>query len=335
MYLRRFGIPKSGGNQLIATDVDQDSSFPASVNKVAVETGFYWGTDLDGVPHHDMEKLLTAVEAAATPAFHYLLDQGRDLTDDALPQLPIRPEFRLAMSWWIAAQLLRTPRQRDRLLALHEEPAEVPTEVKAETHLTYILQLLAPIAGVIFRRPWGFGVTSLCLVTSDTPVLILNGQDERDQLTAAAFWDIYLPLDPHRMLLLPGHLHRDNWRLAADHRFTLPGGVALPLNDMQASTATRHIFSHPNHDAWKERLNPHPRLGNPSEARTDLGVIIQYDALQSGFGVERRWLDEHPKPEDHTGEADELTSDADALKLVEQLSARLEKSQATYRAFDQ
>jgi len=29
-------------------------------------------------------------------------------------------------------------------------------------------------------------------------VLILNGQDETDQLRAAAFWDIYLPLDAHR-----------------------------------------------------------------------------------------------------------------------------------------
>lgn len=333
MYLRRFGIPKSGGHQLTVTTVDQSTSFPASVNKVAVEEGFYWGTTPDGIPHHDMEDLLTKIEAAATPAFRNLLDRGQRRTDDALPTLPIRADVRLAIAWWIAAQLLRTTRQRERLLELYEEPVAVPAQFKADAHLEYIIEMIAPIAGVIMRRPWGFGITSLCLITSDTPVLVLNGQDEHDQLTAVSFWDIYLPLDAHRLLFLPGHTHRGNPRVSVDHRFHLPGGVALPLNDLQVATATRHIFSHPEHDLWKKHLNPHPRVGPRSPAGDEFGgIVLQYDALPHGDGVERRWLDTHPGPEEPSEEPSEPEDDRDPLEAAKGLATRLEKAQDTYRS---
>jgi len=54
---------------LTVTTADRATSFRASVNKVAVVEGFYWGTTPEGIPHHEMEGLLTAIEAAATPAF--------------------------------------------------------------------------------------------------------------------------------------------------------------------------------------------------------------------------------------------------------------------------
>lgn len=183
------------------------------------------------------------------------------------------------------------------------------------------------------RRPWGFGITSLCLVTSDTPVLVLNGQDEQDQLTAVAYWDIYLPLDAHRLLFLPGYTHRGNPRLRVDHRFHLPGGVAIPMNDLKAATATRHIFSHPEHDRWKKHHNPHPRVVPPSPAGDEFGgIILQYDALPSDQGVQRRWLDTHPGPTAPSRDPSEPDDDREPLETVKLLASRLEEAHATYRS---
>ena len=61
MYLKRFGRPTSGGHQLSVSTRDLTTRFKASVRDVAVESGFYWGTDVNGVPHHDMEDFLTVL----------------------------------------------------------------------------------------------------------------------------------------------------------------------------------------------------------------------------------------------------------------------------------
>lgn len=76
---------------------------------------------------------------------------------------------------------------------------------------------------------------------------IVNAQDNDDQLIAANYWEVYLPLDAHRFLWLPGRTHK-NPRLSIDHRVNLPGGLALPLNELVVETAHRHVFWHPSHD---------------------------------------------------------------------------------------
>ncbi|GAA0478843.1 hypothetical protein Ade02nite_40510 [Paractinoplanes deccanensis] len=96
MYLRRFAQHRPGGARLIAMTPDLRSRFPASINDVAVERGFYWGSDIDGVPHHDMEKFFTVLEADAAPALRKVLDTGKLPSEDALPpghhaSLPGRP----------------------------------------------------------------------------------------------------------------------------------------------------------------------------------------------------------------------------------------------------
>lgn len=124
-------------------------------------------------------------------------------------------------------------------------------------------------------------------------MLILNGQDETDQLRAAAFWDIYLPLDAHRMLYMPGYLHREHRHLMQDHLFNLPGGLAIALNEAVFSTAVRHIFFHPSHDQTARLANmesPRMQVGKPA---THPELLINYESLPAGLGIQRRWLDTH------------------------------------------
>jgi hypothetical protein len=80
MYLKRFARPTSNGHQLTVTTRDLDRRFKASVRDVAVEAGFYWGTDPHGVPHHDMEEFLSVIEGAGARAFRSMLDSRRHRT---------------------------------------------------------------------------------------------------------------------------------------------------------------------------------------------------------------------------------------------------------------
>lgn len=206
MYLKRFARASSNGHQIMVSSRDLAKTFKASVRDVAVESGFYWGTDADGVPHHHMEEFLSALEGNATTAFRWVLDRGKGPDDDALPRWPPRVDVRLSLSWWIAAQILRTVRQRNRLMMdAGRAGIELPDEVaKANRHLRYIAELIEPLAATLFSRPWGVGFSDYCLLSGDVPVLVLNGQDHANQQAAVAYWDVYLPLDPHRCLYLPG-----------------------------------------------------------------------------------------------------------------------------------
>lgn len=329
MYLRRFADRRDPGGQLLAAPVaDLGASFRVSPKNVAVQTDFYWGTDPDGVPHHEMEALLSRIETEATPAFIALLDSGRLPTDDAFPeQWPPRLQTRLGVSWWVAAQVLRTDRQRQRLLATMPSPTDPIHEPRVNRHLRYIVRMIAPLAQQIFSRPWGIGFTSLCLITSDTPVVILNGVDDTDQVAAAGFWDIYLPLDPHRMLFLPGFLHRENLPVMRDHKFNLPGGLAIPLNDAVREAAVRHVFFHPSHnpvDRFEDASRfMGSRLDTPSE------FVMKYQPIPPPYGVERRWLDEHVGSDTDTREP---RSEEDVLAAMERMMANLRTARRVYSA---
>jgi hypothetical protein len=57
MYLKRFAVPKSSAFHICCADIyDTTKRFTTDVKNVAVERGFYWGTDQEGIPHHDMEE---------------------------------------------------------------------------------------------------------------------------------------------------------------------------------------------------------------------------------------------------------------------------------------
>lgn len=305
MYLRRFAKHRAGGAQLIAMTPDLRSRFPASINDVAVERGFYWGSDVDGLPHHDMEKFLTSLEANATTAFRRILDGGSLPSHDALPPWPPRPDTRRCVSWWIAAQILRTLRQRTRLELAHHgdaksgspsERLDLPHEFEvANRHIKYIAEMIEYLAAAIYHRPWGVGFSDYCLLTGDVPVLVLNGQDHQDQHRAVQYWDIYMPMDPHRCLYLPGLGSAGDKQIRTDHRFKLHPGHAIGLNSAVIDTAVRHIFMHPEHDPSDKA---EPAVHTNGELPQ---FLMDYEVLPDKYGVERRWLDTHPEPATSTG----------------------------------
>lgn len=335
MYLKRWGIPKAGSHQVMAAPADQlEHAFPTSVRNVGSEKGFYWGETPDGVPHHDMEDFLTNVESEATPAFRSILDTGTRLTDDALPRRwPPRADVRLTLSWWLAAQILRTARQRLRLWSVAGEPLDAPRSFRrANVHLEYIVRNVAPLAQIIYSRSWGIGLTSGCLLTSDVPVQVLNAQDDNDQLLAVTFWDIYVPLDPHRFLLLPGEGLRQRRDLRQDHRINLPGGLSLLLNDVVAETAHRHVFWHRDHDPRKTMsLTEVASIRRDRSRSGGSSVVLDYDTLDPRDGVERRWLESHVWDTATNGKREAAPRDPeDMMHLLERLTGRLDTSRQRY-----
>ena len=196
------------------------------------------------------------------------------------------------------------------------------------------MEHVAPLAYLIYNRPWGIGFTNLCLLTSDVPVQIINAQDDEDQLKAASFWDIYLPLDPHRFLYLPGYTHRSDRELMRDHKINLPGGLAMPLNDLMVEYSYRHIFFSPEHDP-RDRMDR--QLILDSAARRELQrpseTLMSYAPLHPRFGIERRWLHKHTwdEPESRSQNLPR-GDDQDLLKHVEFLSREIDAAKKQYES---
>jgi hypothetical protein len=336
MYLRRWGTPTNKGHQIVAAKIDTlDNSFITSVRNVASEKGFYWGETPDGVPHHEMERFLTLIEDEATPAFRAVLDSGKKPDDDALARpWPPRLDVRLKLSWWIAAQILRTARRRELLWRTETESAAgLRSFARTNLHIDYIIQNVGPIAQVVFQRPWGIGYTTACLATSDSPVQVFNAQDDDDQVRAVSFWDIYLPLDPHRFLYLPGESHQDRRSLMRDHRIGLPGGLAIGLNSVVAQTAHRHIFWHKEHDPRKrlDRKSIASIRSNRTKDNGFGGFMMNYNALSHPQdGIQRRWLDNHDLPS--RGDAREQEDQEDVRKVVEHSLQRLDETKKRYNS---
>lgn len=308
MYLRRFAELRSGKGYYTTSAApvdDLSKGFTSSVNKVAAVKGFYWATDPDGTDQHELEVLFQRIEAAAMPAFAAMLDAK----EGALPQRwPLPHDLRSAMAWWIAAQILRTTRQRarlDRLAAADglDAPTEVGRYAKNHKHVSYVAEMIAAIAQIVFNKPWGIGFSDACLLTGDVPVAILNGQDEDDQAFAAWYDVLYLPLDPHRFLLMPGqhHLEEDS-RKRVDHRLKLDGGFGLFFNDVIWAAADKLVFSDPDHDPLSDMVGKDrgPRLPAPGTGTEDSvpQYAIMYGVLNPNMTVERRWLTEHARPGD-------------------------------------
>jgi hypothetical protein len=305
MYLRRFARTAKGNTATIvgAPVGDLSATFTTSVRNVATMRDFNWGTDPAGVPHHLMETLMTRIESSATPAFNAVLDG--DNAYALTRHWPPAPGHRTRLSWWIAAQILRTKRQRHRLGQLNESEADIkfPPSVhkfaKHNPHLLFVASHLAPLAEIIYRKPWGLGFSNACLPTSDVPVIVMNGQDDADQLLAADHWDVLLPLDPHRFLLLPTVGSQEDPGTWQDHRIHLPGMLGVFIASLIVGAADTHVFHHPDHPppVWDDIAVTGGRLPQPWHDDSDRdapSAIVQYSALGSDQTVERRWLTEHP-----------------------------------------
>jgi hypothetical protein len=246
MYLKRFADDR----KVITTRriSDMGNPFTPNISGVGAINAFYWGIGPDGVEGHNMEGLLTMLEGSAAPVFASLLDNKYSAQPKrwALPT-----DEKIELSWWIAAQLLRTTRQRKRLSHLHGKPPLEKGRARdfssSNIHLQYMYEQMKALAFMVFDRPWGFGYSDVCLITSDSPVVIMNGHDDEDQLKAFADNDVVLPLDPHRLLLLPGPDSIDIQRKEIDHIFKLDGGTGSRQSGY-FDAADQFIFHHSGHD---------------------------------------------------------------------------------------
>lgn len=309
-YLRRFAMARSGkGYFIVARPVkDPSAAFEVNVRSIAAIKGFYWSANTDGTPdEHVMELLLGKIESGVAPAFSAVLDDH----DYALPaRWPLPQQLRERLAWWIAAQILRTTRQRDRLEHLLgntqglDTPRPLAKAVAANTHIAFITGQLARLASVVYARPWGVGFSDSCLVTSDVPVVLLHEHDANDQILAAAISDIVLSLDPHRFLYLPGVAALDDRLKRVDHRLKLDGSVGLFVSEILRDAADRHVLHHPGHEPpWVEE--PHDtrsRLPRPwrGEDHSAPEYCVSYAVLPDDLTVERRWLSQHPPQQSQT-----------------------------------
>jgi len=304
MYLKRFAAKNGKGHLLQVRPVEDLSRVhPSTVRDVSVVNGFYWGTTPEGIPHHYMEKLLGRIESGATNAFSWMLDDH----DFVLPRRwPMPGADRVWVALWVAAQLLRTTRQRRRLEYLaagDHEVMDLPRavkELKSDRHLAFIISELEGLMTVLYHRPWCLAFTAACQWTSDAPVLLLNGQDQPNVQLAAAFWDVVVPLDPHRVLILPGvGTTTSDPRSQRDHLATIDGGLGLILAQAIYDAADAYLFNHPDHDPHTvSRIERSGRVPAPwagdDPALLGPSYTIAYELLPPGVTVERRWLSEHP-----------------------------------------
>ncbi|WP_431681167.1 DUF4238 domain-containing protein [Kitasatospora sp. KL5] len=305
MYLRRFAEHRGRRQHelTVRRTASIDAPFPAMTGNILAERGYYWGTTLEGAPHHAVEELFSQLEARAKPVFDAMLDAP----EGALPQRwPLTADERLRLAWWMAAQVLRTTRQRKRLMfddGSAEEVAQVPADIAAiaanNPHLRYIAEHLAALALVLFARPWGLGFSDMCLLTSDVPLVMLNGHDAGNQLAAVEVCDILLPLDPHRFLFLPGHGMQEQDPLKrSDHRMKFHGGLGMALVQIVYDVADAFVLHHPRHDPWRHWKPDGPRQPAPWDGDDHPAPMyaMDYEVLAPHLTVERRWLDEHAPP---------------------------------------
>lgn len=304
-YLRRFAQQRRNrGHFIVATQLDQPRrTFETNVRNVAAENGFYWGTTDDGEADHRVDDLLGRIESFATPAFSTILDHHEYAL---IQRWPAKPAVRERLAWWVAAQVLRTTRQRHRLEHLLTSapgldlPRPIAAAVVRNAHLDYIASQLGRVAFVLMQRPWGLGFTDACLPTTDVPVVVLDAQDHDDQELAVALYSILLPLDPHRFLFLPSlPMQEDDPRKSVDHRLKLDGGIGMALAGMLRSAALRDVFHHPDHpppdaDLGGDEVLRAPRAWDGNDPALGPAYYLSYATLHPDFGVERRWANEHP-----------------------------------------
>lgn len=299
VHLRRFAVPGQGNPPrewfTNAADVSTPTKvFSANIKNVGAVGNFYTFEGLDGKETRILESFFGRIEDAAAPVFRVLLDDPNYALTDFWP-LP--PRMRGPLAWYMAAQIVRTTRQRKRLDAWGASKffavpgAPAPPDL-ATAHARYIASTLGEVARALHVRPWGLGFTSACLPTSDCPVVIMNAHDDEDQVGAALTWDIVFPLDPHRFILMPDiQMVEDDPEKRVDHRINL-SGVGVAFVDAIYAAADRYIYMHPDHTP---PLDPSraPRLPAPGAQGTAPQSVLSYPVLDDDLTIRARWAKHH------------------------------------------
>lgn len=303
MYLRRFAEKRKGSNKgsyIEAARADDIATvFSTEVRNVASLDGFYTQTEEDGTEDRALDTFLSRIEDLAVPAFTHLLDSGRWAFPHPWPGL--EETHRLRLSWFIAAQMLRTTRQRKRLAALSgAEGLDMSSSLRdiesANDHARFISDQVSQLAFIVFHRPWGIGMSSACLLTSDTPVVILNDHDADDQLAAASFWEILMPLDPHRFFYLPNaSMVQEDPAKRVDHKLVLEGGMGHAVNQAVFDAADNFVFWHPRHgpQSLPQAFGRLPEPGS-AEAWQKSEWYFSYSVMKADDTIERKYLTQHP-----------------------------------------
>lgn len=266
-----------------------------------------------------MEMFLGDIENSASGPFRRLLGVGgrRQFSLDG-----ISSQDRWAISRWIAAQMIRTPSQRERIWQQGGSRPESSPYDKANQHHGYITVCVNMMATLIRDRRWGLGSSEHCLLTSDSPVqpMSLEGTDE--PLSGAWWWDIYLPLDPYRFIYIPvspESVKGVEINATGDFGCVLENDAAAVLNRLMVERANRHVFWHPDHSPWspspefseeaamRQRLRNRPdkQILDPRhvEMNQSLHANLQRlvtDASKAG-GRTQDALDAHSVPTDDSG----------------------------------
>ena len=282
MLLRRFAVREKQQWYTEAADVaTPNRRFRTNVNNVAAERDFYTWIDENGAERREVESFLSRVESVATPALAAVLD---DPNYALTRQWPLPQRKRLALAWFMAAQIVRTTRQRKRLeVWAGREGIELPETVDgpsvATAHVAFMFGAMRGLTHALASRPWGLGHSGACLITSDSPLVILNGHDDDNQVLAASFWDIMFPLDPHRLIFMPGpDLIEDDARKGKDHRIAFDG-LGHAFVDATYAAADRFIFSHPDHPPTMLDATRAGRLRTPGGEGHSPEYMISYEPI--------------------------------------------------------
>jgi hypothetical protein len=179
--------------------------------------------------------------------------------------------------------------------ALDPPPGPVHQFARNNRYLGFVFEHLAPLAAIVASKAWGIGYSDACQPTSDVPVVLMRGQDEENQLHSVAYWDLLVPLDPHRFLLMTTPGSQDDPATWVDHRLKLDGGLGLFVTDMLCSAAERHVFWHPDHEppGLQDLGKRGPRLPRPwaGDTHRPPEMVLSCGALPPQFTVTNQSMD--------------------------------------------
>lgn len=264
-YQRRFGVD----GEVQARSVDGKVDRCLDPRAIGAENDFYTVKSI----HKEKDRFLETLFAdhIEGPAYPFLdkLSAGTQL--DWLE--------RERVANFLALQLLRTDRFRERLTAFYSDSAtivaalqghkvQLRVELENEHFMETTLETLIPIADRLKTRQWAtIKFADTVLITSDEPMV----QTIHGQLAGWLF-----PVDPWTMLhVLPFELRSPDWTKEEGR----PVGVLL--NQIVADQARRWIVHRPDQRPFIQRLIESPGGDRTSRTR---------DAAESRPEVDRKRL---------------------------------------------
>lgn len=283
-YLNYFGHKKNDGKDyyLHVYDIDRDSNYNCSVERVCCKDNFYTISE-DYIANHQDEKLTrTSIE---TDLFDCVIERNlgeqlakfrgnlKEAIEKKCVSFQISEEEKLNFAIQIVYMYVRHPNQRNRILPtlkygykqvmdvfmnlvakVENDPkiAELNLKYKSEDSVIHALlfneNLTLPTAKKIAQKKWHFLYKldgSIC--TSDNPVQLYKPKDSRpiDLGLNAEGSIIFFPILPELLLVITdGSLETDD---LPDKNFGECADAGLDLFNRLLVSNSKKIFSYNNH----------------------------------------------------------------------------------------